>query len=171
MKLRILIFIPLALSFAMPLAFAVAFSRADHLFFIERSKNKNLVQYDVRLTENNDIAERDPVAVYWILENGAQRNLTSIQRTLAYGIDSYKRIDKNKFRVALVALKEREVIVERIEGFFRAVTLINGEPSVLEKIYVTSRENLFGLPKVLYIDLFGRSRETGSPTNERIVAG
>ena len=32
--------------------FAASGDKAGHLFFIERSKNKNLVQYDIRLTEN-----------------------------------------------------------------------------------------------------------------------
>ncbi len=34
---------------------------AGHLFFIERSKNKNLVQYDIRLTENKDLPDSRPV--------------------------------------------------------------------------------------------------------------
>jgi hypothetical protein len=51
-------------------AFALYSRKNDHLFFIERSKNKNLVQYDVRLTENDNILDSDPVSVYWVLENG-----------------------------------------------------------------------------------------------------
>jgi hypothetical protein len=148
---------------------ALSSSKNDHLFFIERSKNKHLVQYDVRLTENDNIHDSDPVSVYWVLENGGQRELNLIQRRLAYGIDSYEKLEKNRFRVVFVALKGREVIVEKMEGSFRAITAINGKPSVLERVYVESREGVIGLPRVLYVDLFGRTRETGSPVNERIV--
>jgi hypothetical protein len=149
--------------------FALSSSKNDHLFFIERSKNKNLVQYDVRLTENDDILDSDPVSVYWVLENGRQGDLNIIQRRLAYGIDSYERLEKNKFRVVFVAFKDREVIVEKTEGSFRAITAINGQPSFLERVYVESKERLVGLPRVLYVDLFGRSKETGLSINERIV--
>jgi len=159
----------LTFSFVSWSAFALFSSKNDHLFFIERSKNKNLVQYDVRLTENNNILDSDPVSVYWVLENGTQRDLNLIQRKFAYGIDSYEKLQNDKLRVFFVALKEREVIVEKTEGSFRAITAINGKPSVLERVYVESREGWTGLPRVLYVDLFGRNKETGLPINERIV--
>jgi hypothetical protein len=148
---------------------ALSSIKNDHLFFIERSKNKHLVQYDVRLTEHNNIHDSDPVSVYWVLENGRQRDLNLIQRRFAYGIDSYEKLEKNKFKVVFVALKDREVIVEKMEGSFRAITAINGKSSVLERVYVESRERIAGLPRVLYVDLFGRTRDTGSPIDERIV--
>jgi len=36
---------------------ATSWNNTDHLFFIELSKNKNVVQYDVQLMENNDLRE------------------------------------------------------------------------------------------------------------------
>jgi hypothetical protein len=150
-------------------AFALYSNKNDHLFFIERSKNKNLVQYDVRLTENDNILDSDPVSVYWVLENNTQQGLSLIQRKFAYGIDSYEKLGKNKFRLFLVALKDREVIVEKTEGSFRAVTTINGKLSVLERVFVECRERWIGLPRVVYVDLFGRTEEAGLPVNERMV--
>jgi hypothetical protein len=46
---------------------------------------------------------------------------------------------------------------------------INGTESILEKIYIKSEEKRTGVPKVLYIDLFGWTKETGIPIRERIV--
>ena len=169
MKLLIGILLVLVSTFLFSSTFALSSTKNDHLFFIERSKNKHLVQYDVQLTENDDILDSNPISVYWILENGKQRDLSMIQRRLAYGIDSYERLGKNKFKVVFVALKDREVIVEKMEGSFRATLAINGKVSVLERIYVESKEGLIGLPRVLYVDLFGRNRETGLPIQERIV--
>ena len=169
MRLLIGILLALVFTFLFSSTFAFSSTKNDHLFFIERSKNKHLVQYDVQLTENDDILDSNPISVYWILENGKQRDLSMIQRRLAYGIDSYERLGKNKFKVVFVALKDREVIVEKMEGSFRATLAINGKVSVLERIYVESKEGLIGLPRVLYVDLFGRNRETGLPIQERIV--
>ncbi len=169
MRRFIILFGSLIFTFVSWSSFALYPTKSDHLFFIERSKNRKIVQYDVRLTENDDILESDPVSVYWVLENGTRRDLNQIQKRFAYGIDSYKKLEKNRFRLFFVALKEREVTVEKSEGSFRAITPINGKPSVLEKVYVKSRERWTGLPQVLYVDLFGRNKETGSPVSERMV--
>lgn len=150
-------------------ALADTLNKADHLFFIERSKNRNLVQYDVRLTENNEIPDSNPVAVYWVLENGRQQDLNTLERKYAYGIDSHEKLEKNRFRFLLTALKDREIIVEKMKGSFKAIVAIDGKTSILERVYVESKERLAGLPKILYIDLFGHSKETGLPMNERIV--
>ncbi len=159
----------LIFTFASSFGFALSSTKNGHLFFIERSKNKNLVQYDVRLTENGNIFDTDPVSVYWILADGMQRDLNLIQRKFAYGIDSYQKLEKNKVKVFLAALKDRELIVEKKEGIFRAITAINGKASILERVYVESRERWTGLPQVVYVDLFGRNKETGSLVSERML--
>jgi hypothetical protein len=147
----------------------ISWNKSNPLFSIERSKNKNYIQYDVRLMENSDLPDSNPVTVYWVLENGGQEKLTPIERKYAYGINSQEKLEQNKFRVLLVALKEREIIVEKMNGSYRAILSINGKQSILERIYVESKERLAGLPKVLYIDLFGRTKEKGFPMRERIL--
>ena len=64
---------------------ATSWNNTDHLFFIERNKNGNVVQYDVQLMENNDLREPSPVVVYWVLENGRQEGLSLIQRKEVVG--------------------------------------------------------------------------------------
>ena len=140
----------------------------NHLFFIERSKNKNIVQYDVQQMKNTDLREPNPVVVYWILENGKKEKLNLIQRKYAYGIKSQKKLEKNNFRIILVALKDREIIVKKIKGSYKAVISIEGKDSILEKVYIKSMERSFRKPKVLYIDIFGFDIKTNHPTKERI---
>jgi hypothetical protein len=149
--------------------FAVSEEKVSHLFFIERSKNKNLVQYDIRLTENSDLPDPGPINVYWILENGRREELNPIEREYAYGIVRQEKLDKDKFKVIVAGLKGLEIIVERMKDSFEATVSIKGRESILEKIYIKSEEKRTGLPKVLYIDLFGRTKETGLPIKERIA--
>jgi len=149
--------------------FADSWNETDHLFRIERSINKNVVQFDVRLMEHSNLPDSSPVIVYWVLENGQQEELTLIQQKYAYGIHSQEKLDKNKFRIFLVALKDREIIIERIGDSYRAVIAVNGKRSILEKAYVKSKESWTGLPQVSHIDLFGRIKETGLPVEERII--
>ena len=170
MRLSIIIFLLLGIpGFISWPACAVSPNKADHLFFIERSKNKNLVQYDIRLTENSDLHDTTPVNVYWILENGKREELNSMERKYAYGIARQEKIEENKLRIALVALKGREILVEKIRGFFKAVVPINGKESILHKIYIKSEETAAGLPRVLYVELIGRATQTNLLLRERII--
>ncbi|MGZ3614971.1 MAG: DUF4833 domain-containing protein, partial [Thermodesulfobacteriota bacterium] len=143
--------------------------KAGHLFFIERSKNKNLVQYDIRLTENRDLPDSRPVNAYWVLENGRREELNSIEKRYAYGIVSQEKLDKDKFKIVLAAFKRLEIIVEKMNDSFKAVISINGRESILQRIYIKSEETRAGLPRVLYVDLFGRIKETGLPIRERLT--
>jgi uncharacterized protein DUF4833 len=168
-KVLIIILLVVILSLVSWSAFAISWNKSDHLFFIERNKNKNYVQYDVNLTKDDDLRASNPVTTYWVLENGGQEKLTLIERRYAYGIDSQEKLEQNKFRVVLVALKDREIIVEKINGSFRAVVSIDGRQGILEKVYIESKARLTGLPKVLYVDLFGRTKREGFPMRERII--
>ncbi len=149
--------------------FGASGDKAGHLFFIERSKNKNLVQYDIRLTENRDLPDSRPVNAYWILENGRREELNSVEKNYAYGIVRQEKLDKDKLKVILAAFKGWEIIVERINDSFKAVISINGKESILQKIYIKSEETGAAFPRVLYVELFGRIKETGLPIKERIA--
>jgi hypothetical protein len=148
---------------------AASGTNAGHLFFIERNKNRNLVQYDIRLTENRDLPDLKPVNAYWILENGKREELNSIERKYAYGVIRQEKLDKGKFKVILAAFKSWEIIVERVNDSFKAVVSINGRESILQRIYINSEETRVGFPRVLYVELFGRIKETGLPVRERIA--
>ena len=149
--------------------FAGSGDKAGHLFFIERSKNKKLIQYDIRLTENRDLPDSSPVHAYWILENGGREELNSLEKKYAYGIVRQEKLAEDKLRVILAAFKSLEIIVEKMNDSFKPVVFINGRESILQKIYIKSEEKAKGLPKVLYIDLFSRTKKTGLLMKERII--
>lgn len=149
--------------------FAASRNNANHLFRIERSLNKNFVQFDVRLIGDGNLPDSGPVIAYWVLEDGQQEQLTPVQQKYAYGIHSQEKLGRNKFRILLVALKDREIIIEKIGDFYRAIISVNGKRSILEKVYVKSKTSFLGFPKVFYIDLFGQIMETDLPVKERIV--
>ncbi len=148
--------------------FAVSRDKASHLFFIERSKNKNLVQYDIHLTQNSNPPDSRPISAYWILESGRHEELNAIEKKYAYGIVLQEKLDRDRFKVILAAFKGLEIIVEKLNDSFKAVVPICGRESILQKIYIKCEETQAGLPRVLYVELFGRSKETGLPVRERI---
>lgn len=170
MKLIIVILLLITTSFFICSPLAASQDKAEHLFFIERSTNRNIVQYDVRLTGNRDLPDSNPLTAYWILEDGRREELNPVEKELAYGIASQEKIDKNKFKIHLAAFKNREIIVEKIKGSFRAVVSIDGKESILEKVYAESKERLTGQPEGVYVDLFGRTIRTNLLVRERICS-
>ena len=142
---------------------------ANHLFFIERSKNKNVVQYDARLTENRNLPDLRPVNAYWILENGRHEELNSVEKNYAYGIVRQQKLDKDKFKIILAAFKGLEIIVERMNDSVKALVPINGTESILQKIYIKSEETGALFPRVVYVDLYGQIKETGKAIKERFI--
>lgn len=140
----------------------------QHLFFITRGKNGNIVQYDISRGESGNPTREPMVVAYWILESGEERGLTWIQKKLAYGIVSQKKLDEETYEIALAAFKDRKITVRRIAGGYQAIAIINGRQAVLERIHVESTESILGLPRVLYVDLYGRDCDTDEPVRDRL---
>jgi hypothetical protein len=69
----------------------------------------------------------------------------------------------------LAALKDRTIVVEKIGEGYKALLLINGNPSILERVYVQAEEKWTGLPKVHYVDLFGLTAQAKTPVKERVI--
>jgi len=143
--------------------------KTDPLFVIERSKNRNLVQYEVCLKDSTELIDQSPVKAYWVLENGETKTLNALENKLAYGLRSQTRVGTNRYVINLAALKARDIIVERVGGNYKAILLIDGKQSYLEKVYVESEERWSGLPKVHYVDVFGSTVNTHTPVKERLT--
>jgi hypothetical protein len=145
--------------------------RYEALFVIARSKNANVVHYDVRVREHGELDPDDPVVAYWLMlaEDGRREGLTWLERRLAYGFGTTLEQGGDALRLRLRAFPRRELAVRRDRsGRFRAEVSIAAHPAVLERIFVASDEH--GVtPSVRYFDLHGRRRDDGSRVTERIL--
>jgi hypothetical protein len=140
------------------------------LFHIERSKNANIVQYDVRVTPEGTLYRKEPIVAYWIrhAEQGQRRDLSWLQRTFAYGFDAERAEDGESARLELKADIGRELSVEHDGEAFRAITRIDGEPSYLEWIFIDSAGE--GLStQVNFIELHGRAIAGGGKRYEKFI--
>ncbi|HPD61318.1 MAG TPA: DUF4833 domain-containing protein [Thermodesulfobacteriota bacterium] len=141
-----------------------------HLFKIERSKNANIVQYDVQVTPDGKLYQKEPVIVYWIrlAEDGRKRELNFIQRQLSYGIRTKYDPVNNSAIVEIAAARSRAIKVYEVGGVYRGETRINGQPAFIERIFVTSIKNgLFR--KTNFIELFGKDIKTGLDCYEKLT--
>jgi hypothetical protein len=139
------------------------------LFRIERSTNKNVVQYDLRLSNAGVPLEHDPVAAYWIMlaEDGHREGLTFFEQTLAYGLDVARAADG--FTLHLKAIEKRPVHVRRRSQSWEAQTTIAGRPASLRRVWVQCDSGFLG-PTVRFVELSGIDVQTGRRLVERIAS-
>ena len=136
------------------------------LFRFERSTNRNYICYDVNLVDGK-LNTKDPIHVYWIRveEGGGQKELTFIQRKLAFG---YKviRQGQNEAYIHLTAYRPLEIRICQRGGKWMATANIDGKEAQLDRLFAQMRS-----PNALhveYVDLFGRSLANGKSVTERI---
>jgi hypothetical protein len=149
---------------------AAAQIKTSPLFIIERSENTNVVHYDARLTADGKLDPKEPVIVYWVMlaEDGRREKLSWIENKKAYGFTIKPAQSANSYKMTLVAVPERQIIVKKKKDAIRAETVINGRPAILEKIYINASDGLTGL-KVQYIEMYGKDLKTGEKRREKMV--
>ena len=149
---------------------AAARIKTSPLFFIERSKNANVVHYDAQITADGKLDPKEPVIAYWVLlaEDGRREKLSWIEKKEAYGFTIKPDPSVNGYKMTLVAAPEQQIIVKKEKGAVRAEAVIDGRPSVLEKMYINASEGVLG-PKVQYIEVYGKDLQTGKERREKMA--
>lgn len=138
----------------------------QRVFRIERSKNSKVVQYDVRLGSDGRVLAADPIAAYWLREDGSTYSLSRLQWT-AYGFDARCSQSCDLVTLTMKADVGRQIRIRQVDGRYRAETEIAGQPARIERIYIKSTERRFLWPRVDYIDFAGVDIATGASVQER----
>ena len=142
----------------------------NRLFYIQRSSNANTVIYDANILPNKSLNPKDPVHTYWIRygEKGQKEELTTIQRTLAYGLYTDRiKTETNSFEGYFLAYRKRKFVVKLdSKGNPIALFPINGKLQILKRVFVSVEESHM-MPTVNYIELFGKDQTTGKDVYER----
>lgn len=140
------------------------------LFYIQRSSNANTVIYDANLLPNKKLNPKNPVYTYWLRfgEKSQKEELTTIQRTLAYGLYTNPIIgETDAFEGYFLAYRKRKFVVKMdAKGNPIALFPINGKLQILKKVFVSVNEEKF-MPSVYYIELFGKDPVSGKEVYER----
>lgn len=135
---------------------------------LERSKNSNVVQYDLQLSADGSPVAEEPVIGYWRNIEGDTWPIHGIQH-IAYGFDASCSDACKLVTLDMRAPVGRSIRVYEVDGKYRAVTPIDGKPAFIERIYIQSIERRFLWPKVAHIDFEGVDTITGERRTERFV--
>ena len=159
---------------AAPPAFGLAGEVAcrDHLFVVERSKNKNIVAYDAKRGPSGDWDSSQPVVVYWLLngDKDKREELTSIERDRAYGVEVTPGDAPGTYTMVFKSQPKRHFTVRMLNGCPAVTVPLKGHSAILHKLYVKAKETLV-LPKVDYIEFYGEDAHTGKPIEEKFKPG
>ncbi len=141
----------------------------NRLFFIQRSTNANVVVYDANLISGK-LNAKDPVHTYWYRygEKGQKEELTTIQRTLAYGL--YTTLvpgAPHTYEGHFLAYRKRKFMLKQdAAGDPIALFPINGKMQILKRVFVSVDDSKF-VTSVNYIELFGKDPATGKDVYEK----
>jgi hypothetical protein len=142
-------------------------SAKGKLFHIARSKNKNLVCYDVNYA-GGKLDTKNPLTIYWLNREdrpGETSSLNILQKKLAYG---YKLISQgdDSCEITLNAYPGRILTICRQGAKYVCLITINKQTAILESLYVKAKPN--NSLSVEYVELQGISSHTKQPVSERI---
>jgi Domain of unknown function (DUF4833) len=146
------------------------------LFVIQRSKNANEVHYYLRVDDHCHLASDTPVHALWKLLEASpeQTKSLSVFDQLAYGI-AQQTVTENGVSFSLKALETKRMKASATPSAPpgtcapRVLTDIQGQEALLERVYVQTEEG-FPKPKVVYIDIFGKSVDAShTPVKERLT--
>ncbi len=139
----------------------------ERLFHIERSKNKNLVCYDVNLVDGK-LDAKNPLNIYWVNREetpGETKPLNAMQKRLAYG---YKVISRNEdsLEITLSAYSGKVLTVHKLGGKYVCTLDINNQQAILNSLYVKAKES--NSLSVEYVELRGLNLDTKESISERV---
>jgi len=166
--LLIIIFSTLPALFAQPAGFPIPPVTVNHLFYLQRTPNKNTIMCELNLS-NGKLDDDDPVHVYWLryTEQGQKQELSFIQRKFAYGMQSDK-IAPGTYQIYFVSYKKFKMrLTQGADRKYHAFAMINNKESVLTRIYLHINGGSFWSPNVEYVEVIGTDLVSGQVVKER----
>jgi len=125
--------------------------------------------YEVNLKDGKPDPQK-PVHVFWIRysEKGQVQELSDVQRSLAYGIQSEQMSD-GTYVLNLVSYKKFKFHLRpSANGGFSAFATINQRPAILSRIFIKIVGGTQMSPKIEYVQISGLDVQTGKPVSEKV---
>lgn len=161
----------LVLMFFYSISFAQDQVPNNRLFIIERSKNANIVCYDVNLSKDGQIDKESPVDAYWLLyaEKDGKRDELSAFDKRAYGFKTSSNKATNDYNFTLKAVENKSMNIIMVDGKPKVKIMINNTESYLNKVFIQSKDGFLGIPKVFFYVLYGTTILNNEKIEEKII--
>jgi hypothetical protein len=130
-------------------------NRENILFIIERSRDADVIHYEVNLLEDGSFNVTDPIRIYWVkhTKNGETGPLTKIQNNLAYGLKIIKSTPE-KVEFQFVSFDQPMTLRKIKNGNYRVFTQIKGLEVEVEQIFVRFSGGSYWFPKIGQVEMY-----------------
>lgn len=144
-------------------------SESHNLFHVARSKDINIIKYDVNITSSGKINLNNPLSIYWVRKTAGSKveSLSFIQNNFAYGVKYISKTD-DELIFHFVSYPSRLFMIKKLNGTYQALAVIEGKSAILNKIYVQIDGGTFMLPKISYVKLEWTDVDSGKDYKEII---
>jgi len=134
-----------------------------NLFKIDRSRDPDIVVYDVRLDSLGKLDSSSPIAVYWkkFSRDGRFEPLTGIQKKFGYGI-KFQNIGEHAADFKFVFSLDRKFELRKSEDdHYRVYTFSEGNKVEVKSLFIHFKDDPFWFPEISRIELVGLDTEKG----------
>ncbi len=142
-----------------------------NLFKIDRSRDSDIVVYDVRLDSQGKLDTSSPISIYWkkFTRDSIFEPLTGIQKKFGYGI-KFQNIDEHSADFKFVSSLDR-IFELRKTGYdhYRVYTYSEGNRVEVKSLFIHFEDDSFWLPEISSIELVGLDTDKGSMVSESII--
>jgi len=159
---------------------ASGFTNPDHtenlagdynLFKIDRSRDANIVLYDVNVDSLGNLNTSMPISVYWkkFTDNGTFESLTGIQKKFGYGI-KFQNINESSAAFKFVSSLDRIFELKKSgDDAYRVYTYAEGKKVEVKSLSIHFEDDSFWFPAISKIELVGLDTEKGKLITETII--
>lgn len=134
-----------------------------HLFKIDRSKDKNVVLYDINLTETGQLHSKKPIIYYWIKneKKGNIEALTWIQKKYAYGLN-YLAITNEFATFQFVSYDKLTFTLKKgNDKKYHVFTKFDNKLVKVKYLFVQIDGGTFWIPNVTEVKIYATEVKTG----------
>jgi hypothetical protein len=141
-----------------------------HLFKIDRSKDKNVVLYDINLTETGQLHSKKPITYYWVKneKKGNIEALTWIQKKYAYGLN-YIAITNEFATFQFVSYDKLTFTLKKAnDKKYHIFTKFDDVLVKIKYVFVQIDGGTFWIPNVTEVKIYATEVKTGKETIKTI---
>lgn len=130
-------------------------TKSHNLFKIGRSRDANIIKYDVNLDDKGNLISEKPIKVYWVknTDGGKIESLTYIQRTMAYGIKILEN-EKSQVKFQFISYNKRSFFLKKGSNNKYAVyTWLKDKWVIVKDIFIQIDGGTFMVPVISYVQM------------------
>lgn len=138
------------------------------LFYIQHNRNHNTFVYDANL-KGKALDADEPIDVYRITytKGGKKEGLSAIQRRMAYGVTCSK-MKNGHYEFCLVSFPGKKLYLKPgTDGKYIVTTTINGKDMVLDRVFLSMKNDSVLNPELEYAEFCGKCPKTGKEIKEK----